>query len=271
MTMGEKIRFHRKRIGLTQTELGERLGVEKNAVSKWECGRVESISAAKIRTMAQLFDVSFSYLIDDEADTDTGAKPKRIPVANETSHAADEKPADEYASRISALDEHGRSAVLSILELEERRMREDTIADDQEPDNIVPMIRHYFSSPAAGFSGMEAGEDYEDIPLPNGAPRNADYCITVNGDSMEPYFPDGSLAYVQRDEPISDFDVGIFLVDGSAYIKQLCRGYNGEIYLLSANPARESANITIHPGGNQRLEYRGKVIVNKKLPRPIYG
>ena len=39
MTIGEKIRKHRKELGLNQTELGERLGVQKNAVSKWETGQ----------------------------------------------------------------------------------------------------------------------------------------------------------------------------------------------------------------------------------------
>ena len=134
----------------------------------------------------------------------------------------------------------------------------------------IPMIRHYFSSPAAGAGGMEAGEDYEDIPLPPDAPQTADYCLTVSGDSMEPYLPEGSMVYVLRDAPLADFDVGIFIVDGIAYVKQFCRGYGGDIYLLSANPARQDANLTIHASGNQRLDCRGKVILKKRLPEPVY-
>ena len=67
MTIAEKIKALRKQAKLTQTELGEKLGVQKNAVSKWECGRVTDIPAGKIKAMAQLFDVPPSYLIDDEA------------------------------------------------------------------------------------------------------------------------------------------------------------------------------------------------------------
>lgn len=33
MTIGEKIKSQRKALGLTQTELGAKLGVQKNAVS----------------------------------------------------------------------------------------------------------------------------------------------------------------------------------------------------------------------------------------------
>lgn len=65
MTIGEKIRRYRKEAGLTQTELGQKLGVKTNAVSKWECGRVEDIPTSKIKAMAVLFDVPISELIDD--------------------------------------------------------------------------------------------------------------------------------------------------------------------------------------------------------------
>lgn len=67
MTVGEKIKCKRKELHLTQTELGERLGVQKNAVSKWECGRVEDIPSSKIRAMAELFGVTPSWLIDDDS------------------------------------------------------------------------------------------------------------------------------------------------------------------------------------------------------------
>jgi len=76
MTVGEKIKILRKKKGFTQTELGERVGVKKNAVSKWECGRVEDIPTSTIKVLANLFDVQASYLIDDDADF----IPKSVPI-----------------------------------------------------------------------------------------------------------------------------------------------------------------------------------------------
>lgn len=64
--IGDKVKLLRKRNGLTQTELGEKLGVKTNAVSKWECGRVEDIPMSKVKAMAALFDVPPSFLIDDD-------------------------------------------------------------------------------------------------------------------------------------------------------------------------------------------------------------
>ena len=66
MSIGDKIRILRKAKGLNQTELGERLGVKTNAVSKWECGRVEDIPMSKVKAMAKLFDVPVSYLMEDD-------------------------------------------------------------------------------------------------------------------------------------------------------------------------------------------------------------
>lgn len=91
MTIGEKIKMQRKSLGLTQTELGAKLGVQKNAVSKWECGRVDDIPSSKIKVMAQLFGVQPSYLIDDKDELPADATPvdfstlKRIPILGQIS------------------------------------------------------------------------------------------------------------------------------------------------------------------------------------------
>ena len=74
MTIAEKIKYHRKLLNMTQTEFGQKLGVQKNAVSKWETGRVEDIPASKIKAMADIFSVPPSYLIDDAANMSVEAE-----------------------------------------------------------------------------------------------------------------------------------------------------------------------------------------------------
>lgn len=58
MTMGEYIKQLREKHQLTQEELGRLLGVNRDAVSKWEKGRVENIKRTTIKRMAELFKVS---------------------------------------------------------------------------------------------------------------------------------------------------------------------------------------------------------------------
>ncbi len=63
MEMGEIIKQLRKAQNLTQEELGERVGVQKSAIAKYENGRVENIKRSVIQAMATLFDVSPCYLM----------------------------------------------------------------------------------------------------------------------------------------------------------------------------------------------------------------
>jgi len=169
-------------------------------------------------------------------------------------------------TKYSSLDEHGKSVVDYVLNSEYERCQ----LEDDEPQAPV-MIRHYLYSPAAGVNGLVSGEDYEDIQLPPNAPNGADYCLTVSGDSMEPYISDGDLIYVKEDEPLQPFDVGVFCVDGSTYVKQYCPSIDGSVYLLSANPKREDANITITRDSTSSLLCFGKVLLKKRLPQPIYN
>ena len=65
MTMGEKIRSHRKRLGLTQTELGDVIGVDKTTIYKYEKGIVVNIKRDAIVKLADVFGISPSELLDD--------------------------------------------------------------------------------------------------------------------------------------------------------------------------------------------------------------
>lgn len=129
-------------------------------------------------------------------------------------------------------------------------------------------IRHYIVPAAAGYASPIEGEDYEILELDD-VPAGADYCITVSGDSMEPYIKDGSLVFVKRSLDLTDFDVGVFYVDGDVLIKQLFVDPMHNIYLLSANPRREDANRMIFHNSTSTLMCFGKVLINK-LPRPNY-
>lgn len=65
-TIGERIKRLRKEKKMTQSQLGEFLGVEKSAVAKWENGRTKNLKRATIQAMAQLFGVRPSYILEGE-------------------------------------------------------------------------------------------------------------------------------------------------------------------------------------------------------------
>ncbi len=138
------------------------------------------------------------------------------------------------------------------------------------PIESVRMIRHYFVSAAAGYASPVEGEDYEMIPAEASAPAQADFCIDVSGDSMEPFIGDGERIYVKSGARLENYDVGVFFYDGDVFIKQLFRDAIGGIHLLSANSARVDANKYIAPDSGSSLVCFGKALLPRRLPRPAY-
>ena len=55
-----------------------------------------------------------------------------------------------------------------------------------------------------------------------------------NGDSMEPEFHDGQIAWVLQQESVANGEIGIFALNGEAYIKKLQNDKDG-IFLISLN------------------------------------
>ena len=62
MTLGERIALARKQAGLSQEQLGDKLGVSRQAVSKWESGQTNP-DVAYIVEMCRLFGVSSDWLL----------------------------------------------------------------------------------------------------------------------------------------------------------------------------------------------------------------
>lgn len=65
MTTGEKILKMRKARGWSQEELAERVGVTRQAVSRWEAGTAKP-DADKIIAVCDLFGVSADYLLRED-------------------------------------------------------------------------------------------------------------------------------------------------------------------------------------------------------------
>ena len=68
MKLSEKIIRLRKGRGLSQEELAERLGVSRQAVSRWESGTALP-DAGNLRQISRLFEVSADYLLDEEQES----------------------------------------------------------------------------------------------------------------------------------------------------------------------------------------------------------
>lgn len=60
---GEMIKYYRKKLDLTQEELGNYVGVQKSAIAKYENGRIENLKRSTIEKLSELFGILPSELL----------------------------------------------------------------------------------------------------------------------------------------------------------------------------------------------------------------
>ncbi len=78
MSLGENIRKKREELKLSQEYVAERLGVSRQAVSKWETGKSEP-TASNLVELANVFEIGLSELVDPKEYTSKKAIEKRKP------------------------------------------------------------------------------------------------------------------------------------------------------------------------------------------------
>ena len=90
-TLGQRISEERKKLGLSQESLGEKIGVSRQAISKWESdGAIPEID--KLIFLSRLFGVSVGWLLGEEATPEQAqTSPTPIHTAKQTvkNHLAD--------------------------------------------------------------------------------------------------------------------------------------------------------------------------------------
>ena len=91
MTTGERIKKLRLEKNMSQEELGEKVGVQKAAINKYETGIVVNLKRGMIAKLADALDVSPSYLMGwDDDDEQTFWKNVVDPDRDDTLRMAEE-------------------------------------------------------------------------------------------------------------------------------------------------------------------------------------
>lgn len=255
MSFGSNLISLREQNGLSRKELAEELDIPYTTLRNYETDQREPGHRLLIQ-LASLFSVSVDELIGNTTPPNG--------VKNAPPELSDE--AKKIAKDYDGLDRHGRNMTKIVITEEQKRMaeerrRHETGETEPQSTRIIPL---YYTPAAAGMASPAAGEDFDYIEISNDAPRNADFAVKIDGDSMEPYIMDGSIVYVNR-EPLENGDVGIFYVDGDMLCKQYYKDDAGNVRLLSLNRARHDADRFISARGDDTvLTYYGRVILPRR-------
>jgi len=74
---GEKLRNHRKRLGMTQEEVAEKVGVSPQAISKWEAGDCLP-DCFNLKEISDVYKISADVMLETESDGDIDAVSSKI-------------------------------------------------------------------------------------------------------------------------------------------------------------------------------------------------
>ena len=86
-------------------------------------------------------------------------------------------------------------------------------------------------------------------------PSGTDFCLKVNGDSMEPMFNNGDYVFIKRETDFRNGTIGAVIVNGEAYLKKIYITDNS-IRLVSLN--KKYKDITVSE--DDTLNYVGTVV-----------
>lgn len=227
MKFYERIKQARKDMNLTQTDVSEyfqKYGftVKPYAISSWETGKHKP-DIDQFAVLCKIYKADPTYLLTGNKNNDNNI--------------------------LSGLNQKGQSHVLSYINL----LKSDPIFTNQdETTKIDVRIIRLYDMPVSAGVGMYLGsENYEEISVDDSIPNDTDYAVRVKGDSMQPKFFDGDILFVREQQTLNDGEIGIFSLNGEAYVKKLINGS-----LVSLNSKYEPIRLA----ESDDLRVFGKVI-----------
>jgi phage repressor protein C with HTH and peptisase S24 domain/DNA-binding XRE family transcriptional regulator len=278
MELKHWIRSARKKGGLTQEELGERLGVSKGNVSAWENGRHEP-SYAQIQEIS----VVTKYPMPDsqpggsaigaldskdvaervqEMLTETGldsaafAESAKIPQERVETWLKGAAIGVEDAVTIQTVFGYNSAWVLARVGQKKVAIQHN---DEFRPKGLGKRKRLAVVGMAQlGDNGFWADIEYPvghgdgHINWPTDDPDA--YAIECSGDSMRPRIKHGEFVIVEPNHPIQPGDeVMVKSKDGRVMVKELAYKAVGRYTLLSINEAH--GKITLHEDEIEKMHY----------------
>lgn len=250
MGIGNKLSILLEKKNTNPSELAKQVGVSAQTIYSIIKRDSKKADIEVLLKIADILGVTVEYFVDD-------SKPY-IDINSEIS-SFDLKLLEKYHS----LDPRGKDIVETVLNREARHMTElkasQATVIDIHPrlENNTRFIEYHHSASAGSGVFILGSEGVDQLSIPD-TPENrkVDYAIKVSGNSMEPDYNDGDIVLVSQKVELNHGDVGIFIINNNAYIKEY-----GETELISRNP--EADNITISEYDN--IVCMGKVVGKYKV------
>ncbi len=221
--------------GISPTKAAEEIGISRATPTTWKKRKLTP-QGDTLNKIANYFGVTIDHLIG-VADFDTASTVLEEDMNTPRSGEMD------LLIKYRSLDHFGQKAVNDLLETEYQRSMDelqDSLNEQDYTSEIIYFSIPEFDSPMSAGTGEDAGQEYPDnLRLIKEPPPGASYVARIKGDSMEPTYLDGDRVFVAAWEDVYPGQVGVFLMDGKQWIKEL-----GDGELISHNEAYEPRPMT---------------------------
>lgn len=247
---GEMLDFFRQEKNMTMEELGAYLGRNKSTVSRWISGeRYPKIE--EVEQIVSFFDTDVETLLfgANKIDTKKSVLSLINVVSSQLNPPRQQKVYDFAENQLEEQKKETKQKNDSITSLEQFRKK-------KEEETIYGTTKWY-GAVSAGTGEFLTDETCEEIELPiEQIPDEADFCLSVNGDSMEPIFHDNDYVFVKRQSEIFSGNIGVVIVNGESFLKRIWFE-NNNIRLESFNKKYKDIIIT----ENDEFRIVGKVVM----------
>jgi len=166
-----------------------------------------------------------------------------------------------FFSKYVKLNAQDKELLNLILENRLKDYKDNTIEFPIEKTLSKSSIRIYLNSASAGFGEYLEDSDFEDIDRQDYIPSEADFGITIHGDSMMPEINDGDVVWVLEKDSIEENQIGVFVLNGDSLCKKLI-SIGDKLYLRSLNEKYSDIPITEYDD----LKVIGKVLGSSPFP-----
>lgn len=230
--LGQTIREIRKRKGLTQKQLSELTGLKQNTISNHENGN-RSIDEVDIHVYSNALGVSPKELFDSYKESSDNL----TEIYNQLNSDRQTKVYDFATEQLKE-----QNKVVNI---------NNYIEEESDWYEVK-----FYGSVSAGTGLYLDDEQVETISF--GAdmiPTGTDFCLKVNGDSMDPMFHDGDYVFIKRETDFRNGSIGVVIVNGDAYLKKIYITPDS-IKLVSLNKKYKDITVT----QDDTLKYVGTVV-----------
>ncbi len=220
----DKLDFMMNKLGINKSKLSAISGVPYTTIDTFYKKGYENTKLSTVKKLSEALDVSMDYLLVDTITDEDYGKTNGFHIDYDEMN---------HIKKYRLLDDHGKEAVDSILEIEHRRcIAQNQPAIVEQITDVYFVMPGFLSTMSAG-TGIETVDEYpENYKLTKEPPRGASYIATVSGDSMEPTFYTGDKLFIRVCTEIPVGKVGVFYMDGKMWVKEL-----GDGVLISHNPA----------------------------------